>query len=144
MFDISAVAKKSGIPASTLRYYEEKGLIQSVGRRGLRRVFEPDVLTRLSLISLGQVAGFSLTEIAAMIGAEGRPIIDRDQLGAKADYLDHRIKELAALRDGLRHVMTCTAQSHLECPTFRRLMRVALGRQKPGKKSVSKQEKRLA
>ena len=42
--DISEVARHSGIPASTLRFYEEKGLIVSVGRRGLRRVFDPGVL----------------------------------------------------------------------------------------------------
>ena len=35
--DIAQVAKRSGVPASTLRYYEEKGLIASVGREGLRR-----------------------------------------------------------------------------------------------------------
>jgi hypothetical protein len=35
--DIAEVAQRSGVPASTLRYYEEKGLIASVGRRGLRR-----------------------------------------------------------------------------------------------------------
>ena len=42
--DISVVAKRSGVPASTLRFYEEKGLIASVGRRGLKRLFEPQVL----------------------------------------------------------------------------------------------------
>ena len=45
--DISEVAKRSGVPASTLRYYEEKGLIASIGRRGLRRLFDPGVLERL-------------------------------------------------------------------------------------------------
>ena len=38
--DIAAVAQQSGVPASALRYYEEKGLIASVGRRGLRRLFD--------------------------------------------------------------------------------------------------------
>ena len=65
--EISDVAKQSGIPASTLRYYEERGLIRSTGRRGLRRLFDADVLERLGLISLGRAAGFALDEIAAMI-----------------------------------------------------------------------------
>ena len=39
--DITEVAKRSGVPASTLRFYEEKGLIASVGRRGLRRCSIP-------------------------------------------------------------------------------------------------------
>ena len=45
--DITAVAKESGVPASALRYYEDRGLIASVGRRGLRRVFDASVLERL-------------------------------------------------------------------------------------------------
>jgi len=44
IWTIAEVAKRSGIPASTLRFYEELGLIASVGRRGLRRVFDPGVL----------------------------------------------------------------------------------------------------
>ncbi|SHM34849.1 MerR HTH family regulatory protein [Halomonas cupida] len=129
MLDISELARQSGIAASKIRYYEEVGLIRSVGRKGLRRVFEPEVVSRLSLIALGQVAGFSLAEIREMLGSDRHPDIDREQLGAKADFLDHRIKELSALRDGLRHAMNCTAPSHLECPTFQRLMRIALTRQ---------------
>ena len=39
--DIAEVAKRSGMPASALRYYEEKGLIESTGRAGLRRTFAP-------------------------------------------------------------------------------------------------------
>ena len=35
--DIAEVAQLSGVPASTLRYYEERGLVTAVGRRGLRR-----------------------------------------------------------------------------------------------------------
>jgi DNA-binding transcriptional MerR regulator len=120
--DIAAVAKRSGVPASTLRYYEEKGLIASVGRHGLRRMFDAGVLERLSLIALGRAAGFSLDEIASMFGADGRPDIDRKVLAAKAKELDRTILRLSALRDGLRHAARCPAPSHMECPTFRKLL----------------------
>jgi DNA-binding transcriptional MerR regulator len=123
--DIAEVARESGVPASTLRYYEEKGLIASTGRRGLRREFSPRVLERLALIALGQAAGFSLEEIAAMFAADGRPRIDRHKLAAKADELDSAIKKMSAMRDGLRHAAVCPAPSHMECPTFRRLVRAA-------------------
>ena len=66
--EISQVAKKSGVSASTLRFYEEKGLITSIGRQGIRRVFSPNVLERLELIALGRAAGFSLEEIAGILG----------------------------------------------------------------------------
>lgn len=123
--DIAEVARRAGVPASTLRYYEEQGLIRSTGRTGLRRRFEPGVLERLSLIALGQAAGFSLQEIGRMFAPDGRPRIDRQKLAGKADELDATIRKLAALRDSLRHAAACPAPSHLECPTFRRLMRAA-------------------
>ena len=123
--DIGEVARRAGVPASTLRFYEEKRLIRSVGRRGLRRFFDPDVLDRLALSALGRAAGFSLDEIARMFAANGRPRIDRHLLAAKADELDRTIRELASMRDGLRHAVDCKAASHMECPRFRRLLRAA-------------------
>lgn len=122
--DIGEVAKTCGLPASTLRFYEEKGLIGSIGRQGLRRVFAPNVIQRLALITLGRNAGFSLDEIGAMFTPEG-PSIDRDLLTTKADELDNKIKELTAMRDGLRHAAKCPAPSHLECPKFKRLLQLA-------------------
>lgn len=124
--DIAELASLSGVPASALRFYEEKGLIASVGRRGLRRVFGPGAMDRLSLIALGSAAGFSLEEIGRMFGAKGRPRIDRKLLAAKADDLDGTIRRLIAMRRGLRHAAACPAKSHMACPTFRRLMKVAL------------------
>ncbi|MES1950761.1 MerR family transcriptional regulator [Salinisphaera sp. S4-8] len=124
--DIAEVAKRAGVPASTLRFYEEKGLIRSIGRRGLRRQFSPGVLDRLALIALGRSAGFSLAQIRPMLGDSGPREIDRQALSDKADELDRRIRELTAMRDGLRHAAVCSAPSHLECSTFRRLMGVAV------------------
>lgn len=123
--DITEVARRSGLPASTLRFYEEKGLIASVGRQGLRRVFSANVLERLALVALGRAAGFSLDEIAGMLGMDGRPQIDRQFLKAKAAELDKTIHQLTAMRDGLLHAAVCSAPSHMECPTFRRLLGLA-------------------
>ncbi len=123
--DIAAVARRTGVPASTLRYYEEQGLIASIGRHGLRRVFAASVLERLALIALGQSAGFSLTEIARMFAPDGQPAIDRALLATKAEELDATIRKLTGLRDGLRHAAVCPAPSHLECPSFRRLLGLA-------------------
>lgn len=125
VLDIGEVARASGLPASTLRYYEEKDLIRSIGRRGIKRLFESAVLERLALIALGQHAGFSLAEIGRMFSPDGRPQIDRALLVAKAEELDKTIRQLTAMRDGLRHAAVCKAPSHMECPTFQRLLRVA-------------------
>ena len=121
--DIAEVAKASGLPASTLRFYEEKGLIKSSGRSGLRRLFNANVIERLTLIALGRNTGFSLDEIGEMFKHEG-PDINRTLLLAKADELDIKIKELTAMRDGLRHAAACDAPNHFECPKFLRLLLV--------------------
>jgi DNA-binding transcriptional MerR regulator len=125
LFDIAEVARRTGTPASALRFYEEKGLIASLGRHGLRRLFDREALDRLAFIALGRHAGFSLGEIGRMLGRDGRPDIDRALLTEKADALDHTIRRLTALRDGLRHAADCPAPSHFECPTFQRLLAAA-------------------
>lgn len=133
--DIGEVAKHTGLAISTLRYYDEKGLIQSTGRHGLRRVFASNVLQRLALISLGRQSGFSLEEIAVMFGADGSPKIDREQLSNKADELDQSIKQLTTMRNGLRHAAACPAPNHMQCPTFLRLLGIA-GKSQPGRKQT--------
>jgi DNA-binding transcriptional MerR regulator len=126
--DIHTVAKRSGLPASTLRYYEERGLIRSIGRIGLRRIFDAGVLDRLALIALGRAAGFSLDEMTDMFAPDGKPRIDRRVLAAKAGEIDQTIRRLSAIREGLLHASVCRAPSHMECPTFQRILRVASSR----------------
>ena len=123
--DIAAVAKRTGVPASALRFYEKKGLIKSVGRDGLRRTFAPNVLDQLALIALGQTAGLSLDEIRSMLSPKGGPKIDRALLTAKADEIDATIVHLRAVSRGLRHAAACPAPSHAQCPTFQKLLKAA-------------------
>lgn len=123
--DISEVARRTGAPASTLRYYEKRGLIASLAPQGARRQFAPAVLDQLALIALGQVAGLSLDDVQSMLSPNGRANIDRRLLAAKADELDATIRQLSAVRRGLRHAASCPARSHAECPTFRKLLKAA-------------------
>ena len=126
--DITEVVRRSGVAASTLRFYEEKGLIASIGRRGLRRLFSPGVFERLALIALGRGAGFSLAEIALMFAPDGQVRIDRKMLTAKAEELDKTISKLGVMRDSLQHAAACPAPSHMECPNFRRYLQSAVAR----------------
>jgi DNA-binding transcriptional MerR regulator len=123
--DISEVARKSGVAASALRYYERKGLIQSLASQGARRKFAPAVLDQLALIALGQAAGFSLDEIRVMFTPGGEANIDRAMLSAKADELERMAKRLKAMIKGLRHAAACPAPSHAACPSFQRLLKAA-------------------
>lgn len=127
---IGEVARRSGVAASTLRYYEEKGLIRSVGRRGLSRVFNADVLEKLALITLAQSLTFSLEDIAQMI-AQGQTALDRQRLSDKADELDRTIARLSLARDELRRAAVCPAASHVECPSFQRLLKEASREDRP-------------
>ena len=124
--DITEVAKRTGLSAPTLRFYEEKGLIRSIGRHGQRRLFDAQVLEHLSVIALGRAAGFSLDEIRAMLPPHGEIQVHREMLLAKADLVERSIKQLKAVRDGLRHAANCPEKNHLDCPTFQRLMHAAL------------------
>ena len=135
MLDIGDVAQVSGAPPSTLRFYEEKGLIRSIGRTGLRRVYDHRVLERLDFIAMGQIAGFGLKEIAAMFASDGRLKVDRKLLLQKATELEKQIKQLGAVRNTLEHVAHCSAPDHLECPKFLRLLRLA------GKKQIKVRRK---
>lgn len=130
--DISEVAKRSGVAASALRYYERKGLIRPLQRDSGRRHYAPAVLDQLALIALGQAAGFSLDEIQAMFTPGGPPRIDRPVLAAKADEIDRTIAGLKAMSAGLRHAAACPAPSHAECPSFQRLLKAAAARRLSG------------
>lgn len=127
VLDIGEVAKESKLPPSTLRYYEEIGLIRSIGRKGLRRLFSRKVLEQLEFIALSRSGGFSLDEIAKMFSDEGHFHVDRKLLLTKANELGKRIAQLQAIQNSLEHVAHCKAPSHLECPKFLRLLHLAKG-----------------
>jgi hypothetical protein len=74
------------------------------------------------LIALCKSAGFSLREMTAMFGRNGMPDLPRETLRAKAAEVGRRIDELTSLRETLRHIADCPAPSHLECPSFRKLL----------------------
>lgn len=127
--DIGDVARRTGLTPATLRHYEERGLIASAGRRGLRRQYDRSVLERLALVTLARRAGFSLDEIAATLGPGDGLSPDRVLLKARARQLDRAIRQLAALRDALLHAARCEAPNHEDCPEFRRLIQVASARE---------------
>lgn len=138
--DISQVAKATGLPSSTLRYYEQKRLIRSIGRVGLKRYFASDVMEKLALINLGQSAGLSLDEIGRMFTLQG-VVVDRELLVTKADETDKQVTRLVAMRDGLRHAANCNADNHLNCPKFLRLLNITS--KKAGKEKSRKPREQI-
>jgi len=143
LMDIGDVSEQAGVPASTLRYYDEIGLISSVGRNGLRRQFLPEVLLQLTLISMGKSAGFSLDDISKMFSRNGDPSLPRSDFHNRADEIDRHINELTALRNSLRHIADCSAPSHMECPTFRRIVTLASRKQRMISKNPTRKKRTL-
>lgn len=116
LLDIGQVARDSGLTTSTLRHYEDKGLIRPAGRHGLRRVYEPSVLRQLALIILARQTGFSLDEIAKLLRATPADADLRVRLSAKADELDAALARLTLMRDNLRHAAGCGHPRLADCP----------------------------
>ena len=104
--DITEVARRSGVPASTLRFYEEKGLIASIGRRGLRRLFDARVVERLALLALGRASGFSLEEMAHLFAGE-RPAAHRQAAARREGGCSWTRRS----RSSLRCATVCDMQS---------------------------------
>ncbi|MGO2333788.1 helix-turn-helix domain-containing protein [Providencia sp.] len=125
--DISQVSQLSGLAPSTLRYYEEKGLIKPIGRKGLKRIYHSkNVMTRLALISMGQQAKFSLDEIGKMLNHKDGLNIERANLMTKADEIEKTIASLTVLKDGILHIANCPEENHLLCPNFQKIMETSL------------------
>lgn len=134
--DIGDVSKKSGVSASTLRYYEELGLITSTDRHGLRRQYPANILEILALISLAKLADFRLSEVGSLFKIiDGKTQISRSELKRKSAEIAKKIKQLEAARSGLSHAAECKAPSHMECPKFIRLLKLATKTQIRSKKN---------
>jgi DNA-binding transcriptional MerR regulator len=105
---ISDVAAASGLRPSALRYYEEAGLISPAGRRGGRRIYRPDVLSRLALVALAQEVGFTVREIAALLGghANGKERW-REMTERKLGEIDLQMERLQAMKRLLRAAAAC-------------------------------------
>ena len=122
LLTISETARRSGVAASALRYYEERGLISAAEREGSgnHRRYPRPVLRRIAFIVFAQKVGLSLDEIAAELaklppqGAPGRA--DWSRLSATwRGRIDERIAELERLKAGLTECIGCGCLSLDRC-----------------------------
>ncbi|NNG20969.1 redox-sensitive transcriptional activator SoxR [Naumannella sp. ID2617S] len=120
---MSQVTKRSGVSASALRFYEQRGLIVAHRTPGNRRVFPRHVLRRLAVIRAAQAVGLTLTEITAALATvpHDRPVTTAEwQRMSEAwhDTLQLRITALTQLRDGLTGCIGCGCLSQEKCPLW--------------------------
>jgi DNA-binding transcriptional MerR regulator len=115
--DIGDVVRLTGVPVTTLHVWERRGLIEPVGRTGLRRQYRPEVIERIAVIVVCQRSGFSLADIAALL-APGAFDGGKQVLEVKLAELRQRRRELDQAIDGIEHALSCRHPSPLDCPGF--------------------------
>lgn len=123
--DIGEVVAHTGLAPSALRFYEQRGLIASAGRNGLRRTYDADVLDRLALIACAREAGFGIAEIARFLSAGPHDRDLRDRMAVKVEELDVLIARLIRMRAGLRHAVNCDHEPLVACPEFKQTLNPA-------------------
>ncbi len=120
---IGEMASRSGVRTSTLRYYEERGLISSERTSGGQRRYARETLRRVAVIRAAQVLGLTLAQIRSALDelpqARTPDRRDWERLSqAWRGSLDGRIAELEALRDRLTGCIGCGCLSLDSCALF--------------------------
>lgn len=125
---IGSVAKESGVPIKTIRYYEELGLLKAAGRtEGGYRLFDGDIFTRLSFIKRAQSLGLSLAEIKEFLDVHDQGDLPCDhvrvKLQDKVADIDRQIQQLQLLKlelNGLLSGTSITPELHetIICPVI--------------------------
>lgn len=117
---ISEVSRRSGVAASALRYYEDRGLITSEREPSGHRRFHRSILRRIAFIVFAQRIGLSLDEIHFELVR-----LPAHRVPAKKDWsrlsshwvkrIDQRIAELQQLKEGMKECIGCGCLSIDEC-----------------------------
>jgi MerR family redox-sensitive transcriptional activator SoxR len=120
LLTIGEVSRRSGVAASALRFYEERGLISSEQREGGQRRYQRHVLRRIAFVVFAQRIGLTLAEIAAELAK-----LDPNRVPNRRDWsrlsetwasrIDERIAELERLRIGLTECIGCGCLSLDRC-----------------------------
>jgi DNA-binding transcriptional MerR regulator len=113
---IGEVARRSGVAATTLRYYEDSGLLRPPTRVAGRRRYDQSVMTRLEVIGSCKTAGFTLDEIRVLLtdAEPGRPV-SRSLAKAKLTDIDAQMATLQRAREIIEWAMACPCASVDAC-----------------------------
>jgi MerR family redox-sensitive transcriptional activator SoxR len=115
-FTIGEVSRRTGLASSAIRYYEREGLIPKAPKEGGRRVYDPEILDRLSVIDVAKRAGLTIRETKQLLSglagkrpaAEAWQQLTRDKL----EEIEARIESLEQMKHVLEVLMLC------DCPTL--------------------------
>ena len=119
--NIGTVSEKSGLPAKTIRYYEDIGLIRPERRDNGYRDYSTEDVHRLRFLQRSRGLGFSVEEcrqLLSLYGDSHRESADVKAIAlAKLDDIDRKIRELTGLRKMLQQLVhSCHGDDRPECP----------------------------
>jgi DNA-binding transcriptional MerR regulator len=121
---ISELRARTGLAASALRFYERKGLLRATGRVGGKRIYDEGAVEQVAFIDLLKLAGFTLSEIAALVGSTGRTAPEwRAMAAEKLRELDARVQEIQRARTALHHMLGAPHDHLDDCPEHHRILR---------------------
>jgi MerR family transcriptional regulator, redox-sensitive transcriptional activator SoxR len=120
---IGEVVRLTGKAASTIRYYEEIGLIPPPERVSGRRRYQPDIVRALSMIATAQRAGLRLHEIRLLLDASPADRLASERLREVAQRKLPQLREAIAraelVRGWLEDAARCRCPTLDDCPLFR-------------------------
>lgn len=119
--NIGTVSEKSGLPAKTIRYYEDIGLISPDRRDNGYRDYSMDDVHRLRFLQRSRSLGFSVEQCRQLLSLYGDRYRESAEVKAiaaiKLGEIERKITELQGLRDMLKHlVASCHGDDRPECP----------------------------
>ena len=124
--NISEVAKRAGLPAKTIRYYEDIGLIKPLRDGNGYRAFRDNDMHKLAFLGRARALGFTIENCRALLALwEDKSRASADVRNIAKDHLkqiDVKIADLTAMRDTLFDlVCACAGDKRPDCPILRSL-----------------------
>ncbi|MFF3601756.1 redox-sensitive transcriptional activator SoxR [Kitasatospora indigofera] len=139
LLPIGQIARRAGVPVSTVRYYESIGLLPAVRSAGNTRYFPRHVLRRIAFIQVSVRYGVTLGEVAALLATlpSDHPPTRADWARISASWAEHLARQqaiLARMQEELTGCIGCGCLSQTRCAVVN--SRDRLGDDGPGPRRV--------
>lgn len=103
-YTIGELSKMFSLPASTLRYYEEVGLLTNVKRRGQKRIYEECHINRLRTLCCFKATGMTIAQLHTLFSCEDRPEKESEAIELLQNHTIDLANKIAELQENERHV----------------------------------------
>jgi len=119
MFTIGQLSVATGVPTSTIRFWERRDLLRPAARSGGQRRYTEDALSQVGMLRLCQDAGFTLAEIQDLVTKQQTDQFRwRELVDAKMVTITESLRKLNKARDLLTHALECEHEDITQCPLF--------------------------